>query len=103
MDAAQPLPVAEHLAARRRDQPGQDAQQCRLATARRTEHRDDLAFTDRKADVAQHSELATVAVKDLRDGSRFRDRRFVAPVVYTAHANRLTRKSVGRHIVAGVP
>ena len=42
--------VAEHLAARRRDQAGQDAQQRRLAAARRPEHRDDLAGADREAE-----------------------------------------------------
>ena len=69
MHAAERHAVAEHLAGGRRDEAGHDAQERRLAAARRTEHDGHLAGLDREAHVAQHEQLAPVALEALRDVS----------------------------------
>jgi hypothetical protein len=71
------LAVEQHLTARLRVEPGQDADQRRLAAARRADHADELAPVRAEADVVERDALALRRRETLADVPHVEDH--VAP------------------------
>ncbi|EKS68347.1 hypothetical protein BURK_024995 [Burkholderia sp. SJ98] len=72
---AQRLVQISDFAARRLDQPGDDAQKRRLARARTSEQSDDLAFAQREIRIVEHEQFAlrlVEAAAHVRDAQDFR-------------------------------